>query len=166
MNPPYYAPYQRPMEYYNPSIPSPQSMMAYQQMPQQYQPGTVQSSQPSIQPANDNILWVLNETEAMAYPVAPNNNVTLWDKNDDTIYIKSVNAQGVPSMRVLDYTERVAPNAAKTPQSGAKDIDGKFVSLDDFRALQDRFDGLQSELNELKARAKTKATKKEVSEDE
>lgn len=166
MTMPYYAPYQRPMEYYNPSLPNTQNMMAFQQMPQQYQQSATQVQQPSTPPANDNILWVLNETEAMAYPVAPNNNVTLWDKNEDTIYIKSVNMQGVPSMRILDYTERPAPNAPKTAQNGADSGGGKFVSLDDFRALQGRFDGLQSELDELKVRTRTRTTKKEVNEDE
>lgn len=34
------------------------------------------------------IIWVLNENEAMAYPVAPNNTVVLWDKNNPTIYVK------------------------------------------------------------------------------
>ena len=58
------------------------------------------------QPTSD-LLWVLNEMEATAFPVLANNRVTLWDKNKDTVYIKSVDAQGVPSMRILDYVERV-----------------------------------------------------------
>ena len=45
------------------------------------------------------------------------------NKNKPTIYVKSVNAQGVPSMRVLDFTERNADssnsheNAPKTHKS-------------------------------------------------
>lgn len=46
------------------------------------------------QQTND-MIWVLNENEATSYPVAPNNSVVLWDKSNPTIYIKSVNAQGL-----------------------------------------------------------------------
>ena len=114
---PYYAPYYRPMNYYNPSIPQDNQNMQngqqFQQIPvQQPQQMTMQTpiqqmpmSQTAQMPSND-MLWVLNETEATSYPVAPNNSVTLWDKNKDTVYIKSVNMQGVPSMRILDYVER------------------------------------------------------------
>ena len=123
---PYYAPYYRPMNYYNPSIPQDNQNMQngqqFQQIPVQ-QPQQMQTpiqqmpmSQPAPMPSND-MLWVLNETEATSYPVVPNNSVTLWDKNKDTVYIKSVNMQGVPSMRILDYVERTADNAPKTSHS-------------------------------------------------
>ena len=98
----YYAPFYRPT-YYDPVQ---QSQMG--QFNQQYQQPIAQTMQQApmqTQPTND-FLWVLNENEATSYPVAPNNTVTLWDKNLPTIYIKSVNAQGVPSMRILDFTER------------------------------------------------------------
>jgi hypothetical protein len=81
-------------------------------MPIQQQPVQQMPVMPSA-PTND-MLFVLNETEATAFPVMPNNSVTLWDKNQDTVYIKSVNMQGIPSMRILDYTERTAENAPKT----------------------------------------------------
>ena len=94
---PYYAPFYRPTYYdpvqqsqmgqYNPQYQQPMAQpMQNAQMPMQGQP-------------TSEFLWVLNENEATSYPVAPNNTVTLWDKNLPTIYIKSVNAQGVPSMR-------------------------------------------------------------------
>ena len=120
------------------------------------------------QPSND-MLWVLNETEATSYPVAPNNSVTLWDKNKDTVYIKSVNMQGVPSMRILDYTERTAENAPKTPEKHVCQCGSKFVSIDTFKALKSDLDVLRSELEELKARPKAKTiktAKSEVVEDE
>ena len=102
----YYAPFYRPMNYYNPVAPQDN------QMPNAFQ----QPIQNPIQNSNWNdMVWVLNETEAISYPVAPNNSVTLWDKNKDTVYIKSVNMQGVPSIRILDYTER-ADNAPKSPE--------------------------------------------------
>ena len=170
---PYYAPYARPMGYYNPSIPQEnpniQSGQQFQQMPVQ-QPQQMQTpiqqmpmSQPAPMPSND-MLWVLNETEATSYPVAPNNSVTLWDKNKDTVYIKSVNMQGVPSMRILDYTERTAESAPKTAQKHECQCGKDFVRKDTFEALQKEFEALRSELDELKAKPKPKTTKKAVEE--
>ena len=129
----------------------------YQQMPMQ-QP--IQQM-PMVQqmPTND-MLWVLGQTEAESYLVAPNNSVTLWDKNKDTVYIKSVNAQGVPSMRILDYTERTADNAPKDSQKHECQCGSKFVSKETFEALQKEFEALRGELEELKAKPKLKTVKK------
>lgn len=164
----YYAPFQRPIQapigYYNPSIPNGQEMQNFQPTPQYQQPTPPTAAMPA-QTVSD-MIWVLNETEAMAYPVAPNNSVTLWDKNNDTVYLKSANMQGVPSMRILDYKERTPDNAPKTPQNGAEDNSGKFVRVEAFDALQAKFDGLADELRELKAKTKARAAKKEASDDE
>ena len=110
----YYAPFYRPT-YYDPVQQSQMGQYNPQYPQQMAQP--MQNAQMPMQgqPTND-FLWVLNENEATSYPVAPNNTVTLWDKNLPTIYIKSVNAQGVPSMRILDFTERSA-TASKSSSS-------------------------------------------------
>ena len=165
---PYYAPYQRPM-YYNPSIPQEMANMQNQQpiqQPQMQQTIQHMPMQTPIQqmPTND-MLWVLGQTEAESYLVAPNNSVTLWDKNKDTVYIKSVNGQGVPSMRILDYKERTA-ESEKSPDKHACQCGGKFVSKEDFNALQGEFEALKDELNELKTKPKTKTVKKSVEEAE
>lgn len=173
---PYYAPYYRPMNYYNPSIPNMQDNQNMQggqpfsqpiQQPQQMQMQQpiqqMQMAQPTPIPSND-MLWVLNETEATSYPVAPNNSVTLWDKNKDTVYIKSVNMQGVPSMRILDYTERTADNAPKMPEKHVCQCGKDFVRKDAFEALQGEFEVLRNELEELKAKPKIKTVKKAVEE--
>lgn len=167
---PYYAPYYRPMNYYNPAIPqdagnmqNQQPIQQTQQIPTQQPIQSMQMSQPSPMPSND-MLWVLNETEATSYPVAPNNSVTLWDKNKDTVYIKSVNMQGVPSMRILDYTERNADNANKTPEKHVCQCGKDFVRIDTFKALQNDFEALRNELEELKAKPKTKTAKTVKSE--
>lgn len=167
---PYYAPYYRPMNYYNPSIPQDnQNMQSSQQIPIQ-QPQQMQMQQPIQQipiaqpaPTND-MIWVLSEVEAQSFPVAPNNSVILWDKNNDVIYIKSANMQGVPSMRILDYTERTADNAPKTPDKHVCQCGKDFVRKDAFEALQSEFEALRSELDELKTKPKTKTAKKAVEE--
>lgn len=135
----------------------------YQQMQMMQQPVQQMPTMTQSTPTND-LLFVLNETEATAYPVAPNNSVTLWDKNKDTVYIKSVNMHGVPSMRILDYVERTADNAPKTPEKHECQCGKDFVRKEDFDALQSEMNALRSELDELKAKPKAKTAKKAVEE--
>lgn len=142
----------------------------YQQMPMQQpmmqQPVQHMPMQNVTQPtpSNDMMIWVLSEGEAQSYPVAPNNSVILWDKNSDVVYIKSVNAQNVPSFRVLDYKERTADNAPKTPAEHKCTCGDKFVLKKDFQTLQREFEAIRSELEELKAKPKAKTAKKAVEE--
>ena len=159
----YYAPFYRPT-YYDQMQPNPNM----NQFNQQYQQPMTQPMQTAPmpmqnQPTND-FLWVLNENEATSYPVAPNNTVTLWDKNLPTIYIKSVNAQGVPSMRVLDFVERTS--ATPTPTVGtAFDSPNNFVTLDSFNALKGDVEALRGKLNEISTKNTLKTKKTEVESD-
>lgn len=153
----YYAPFYRPT-YYDPVQQNPMGQFNQQfQQPMQQQMQPVQTAQ---QPTND-FLWVLGQTEAEGYPVAPNNTVTLWDKNLPTIYIKSVNAQGVPSMRILDFTERLA-NAPKTPSVPSFNSPNNFVTIDSFNALKGDVEALRGKLDELNAKPVAKSKKTEV----
>lgn len=155
---PYYAPFYRPT-YYDPVQ---QNSMGQFNQPM-VQP--MQNAQMPMQgqPTND-FLWVLNENEATSYPVAPNNTVILWDKNLPTVYIKSVNAQGVPSMRVLDFTERTA-TASKQPVSAPFGSANNFVTLDSFNALEAKFAALEGKVEELRPKANAKTKKVEVEND-
>ena len=159
MNYPYYAPYQRQMQgYYNPIVP--------QEQPNFQQPQYQQASAmpPAIQPGDTDMIWVLAENEASSYLVAPGRTVTMWDKNRDTIYLKSMSRQGVPSMRIFDYTERMPANAPKTPQN-AREIDGAvFAHAEDLKAVQEGLATLRAELEELKANPKAKTEKTAKSE--
>jgi hypothetical protein len=164
---PYYAPYSRPMGYYNPSIPNDANMQNQQpiQQPQQMQMQQPIQQMPIVQPSQVNdMIWVLSEVEAQSFPVAPNNSVILWDKNNDVIYIKSANMQGVPSMRILDYTERTPENANRATQKHECQCGSKFVSIDKFEALQFEFEAMRNELEDLKAKSKAKITKKSIDE--
>ena len=136
----------------------------YQQMPMQ-QPMVQQMQTPT--PTND-MIWVLNENEATSYPVGLNNSVVLWDKNNPTIYVKSVNANGMPSMRVLDFTERNADtsnspkNAPKTHECTCGD---KFATKEQINDLRAKLDDLTVKYEELsrpifeKPKTTTKKTK-------
>ena len=153
----YYAPFYRPT-YYDPVQPNP--MGQFNQQYQQPMTQPIQQAPMQGQPAND-FLWVLNENEATSYPVAPNNTVTLWDKNLPTIYIKSVNAQGIPSMRILDFTERTvtASTMPATPHFSPND---NFVTIDSFNALKDDVEALRGKLDELNAKPVQKSKNTEA----
>ena len=162
-----YAPFYRG-GYFNPmQTPTIPALLDNQNQFAQPYPNVMQATpaQMQTQPTpiiSNDMLWVLNETEAVSFPVAVNNSVTLWDKNKDTVYIKSVNAQGVPSIRILDYTERTTDNASKTPDKHICQCGKDFVRIDVFESLQKEFEALRNELEELKKKPKT--TKKAVEE--
>ena len=86
--------------------------MAYNYFPQyypQFQPViNAQIPQPSQtqQVQNTNIIWVSGEAGAKSYLVAPNTTVQLWDSEAQVIYLKSADASGMPSMKIIDYTIR------------------------------------------------------------
>lgn len=124
-----------------PSYPAMQPMQGYGQtepMRQAWQP----MQQPQISGANapqspqdSGMIWVQGEAGAKAYMVAPQNSVVLWDSETNAIYIKSADANGVPYMRVFDYTERNA-----MPKNGSQANTSQFVTRDEFNALAARFE--------------------------
>ncbi|MBQ7792944.1 MAG: hypothetical protein IJ366_00325 [Clostridia bacterium] len=128
---------------------------------QQKMPYQMQQAQMPMQMPSDPLLWVLGEVEAMSYPVAPNNTVVLWDKNEPVIYVKSANMQGVPSIKVLDFTERQpnAPERTQTPQKHECKCGDKFILKEDFNALQNELATLRSEFENFTAKQTTKSTK-------
>ena len=91
---------------------------------------------------------------ANSFIVAPNNAVTLWDTEQPTIYLKSADAFGVPSMRILDYVER------ETPSKAAERSQTDYVTHDDILSIQ-------KDIEEIKAKLEPKkSTKKEAVNDE
>ena len=179
---PYYAPYARPMGYYNPSIPQDSQNMQngqqFQQIPIQQQMPMQQPIQqmamqtpiqtmPMAQPSDDRI-WVQGEAGAKAYFVTANATVVLWDTESPTLYIKSADATGKPlDMDIIDLSRR-AKNIPTMPQNSPTEhkctCGDKFVLKNDFQALQSEFEALRSELDELKAKPKAKTVKKAVEE--
>ena len=120
----------------------------YQQMPMQ-QPMVQQMQTPT---QTNDMIWVLNENEATSYPVAPNNSVVLWDKNEPIIYVKSVNNQGMPSMRVLYFEERnaTASNLPKnTPKTHECTCGDKFATKEQINDLKAKLDDLTAKYEEL-----------------
>lgn len=80
---------------------------------------------------NSGIIWVSGEAGAKAYMVAPNNTVQLWDSEAQVIYLKSADASGMPSIKVLDYTIRDTPSVARE-----KAAESRFATKDDIACLE------------------------------
>ena len=121
------------MAYYNGFPVTYQPQYQYQQQPQQAQPNS--------------IIWVSGEAGAKSYLVAPNNSVVLFDSEGQTIYIKSADATGMPSIKVLDYTVReTAKNGANSPVPASVGKSPEYATKDDLRALSDRIDALKEKM--------------------
>lgn len=55
-------------------------------------------------------IWVQGEGGVKSFLLAPGETVALWDSEAQVIYLKSADASGMPSMKVLDYTIRDNPS--------------------------------------------------------
>lgn len=108
--------------------------------PQIYQPQQYQQPQQGL-------IWVQGEAAAKSYLVAPGSTVQLWDSEEKVIYLKSADASGMPSMKVLDYTIR--GEEAKAPAVA-------YATKEDLDALAEK----------VKELSKRRRTLKEVDEDE
>lgn len=156
-------------QYQNGAVPNMLNQYKGQYQPTMH-PQMVQPMQTAPTPTND-MLWVLNENEATFYPVAPNNSVVLWDKNKATIYVKSVNAQGVPSMRVLDFTERSAEasnNAENSTHKHECKCGNNFATKEQINALEGKINDLEARISDISTNIveKPKTTTKKAKESE
>lgn len=128
------------MAYQNYSLPYPQYYQNYaQNYPQnspQIPPVGIQQQTPPQQQSNNNIIWVQGEAGAKSYLVAPNNTVQLWDSEAQTIYLKSADASGMPSMKILDYTVRGEDKTPKTAPQSTQNT--SYVTHDELNALENR----------------------------
>lgn len=127
--------------YYNPYQPYYQQ---YQQMSPTQMSGTSQTN---------GIIWVQGEAGAKSYMVAPNNTVQLWDSESQTIYLKSADASGMPSMRTLDYTIR--SNPSQMPQNAFSDANPNIPTREELKALEERINGLQLKIENLVQESKS-----------
>ena len=121
---------------YQPIYQTPQYQAPQYQTPQQsYQ--APQAQQPS---GGVSIVQIQGEASAKSYLVAPNSTVQLWDMDSGVIYIKSADASGMPSMKILDFTVRgEAPSAPAAPAVEYATKSEVNVLADKIRDLQDEF---------------------------
>lgn len=107
----------------------------------QYQAPQVQTPQPQQMGGR---VWVSGEAGAKAYILVPNSSAELWDSEQQTIYLKSADASGIPSMKILDYTIR--SEAPTSSVQSVKASDPINVSREDLNALQSQIDALNDEV--------------------
>ncbi len=127
--------------------------------PVQQQPQTIPTSTFNAQ---NELIWVQGEAGAKGYLVAPNKTVILWDTESPTVYVKSADANGMPSMRTLDFTERTA-NAQNIAQNAPKTHEckcgSKFVPKEDFEALEGKYQEILCRLSDIEDKYKTLSAK-------
>lgn len=111
------------MAYYNGGFPA-----TYQPMVPQYQAPVMQTQQQAPQ---NGLIWVQGEQAAKSYLVAPNSTVQLWDSEEKVIYLKSADASGMPSMKILDYTIRGGESTQAVPAA-------EYATKDDLKALEEK----------------------------
>lgn len=95
------------------------------------------------------LTWVQGEGAAKSYLVAPGCTVALFDNESQTIYIKSADASGMPSMRILDYTFR--DNASQSKR-GLSESD--FATKEDVSLIREEIDSLRAKFEDMKGAKK------------
>ena len=119
-------------------------MAYYNGFPATYQPlypvqQPVVQTPPAQQTGGNSIIWVQGEAAAKSYLVAPNTTVQLWDSEEKVIYLKSADASGMPSMKILDYTIRGDANTVQAPAA-------ELATKDELRALEDKIRDIREEM--------------------
>ena len=102
----------------------------------QYYPQTA----PQMQTQSGGIIWVQGEAGAKSYLVAPNTTVQLWDSETQTIYLKSADASGMPSMKIIDYTIRNMPQTPTNQQI----TDVSYVTKAEFDNFKQEVENIKS----------------------
>ena len=88
---------------------------------------------------NSSITWVQGEQAAKSYLVAPNITFPLFDSEKQTIYLKSADMYGKPSMQILDYKIRDVQPPNQIPLEPST---SDYATKDDILKLQQQIDAL------------------------
>lgn len=83
--------------------------------------------QPYYQKPTNSRVWVQGEGGAKSYLVAPNTTQDLWDSERPVIYVKSADASGMPTMKIIDYKVRESA-PAETPNFVTHEEMDKFMA--------------------------------------
>lgn len=126
------------MALYNGGFPA-----SYQQYYPQYQ-----TYQPQVQQQTSGPIWIQGEAAAKSYLVAPGTTVALWDSESQTIYLKSADASGMPSIKTLDYTIRDlnAQKGHRTDFDNSTGVLSSYATKTELEALKRELEALQAKL--------------------
>lgn len=118
---------------------------SYQSQFYQPQQSYVPQQQNYVPQQNSSIIWVQGEAGAKSYLVAPNTTVQLWDSESQTIYLKSADASGMPSIKILDYKIR-----GNTPQMHENAPESVFATVDDINTLKAEIKQIKEDLDHVR----------------
>lgn len=133
--------------------------------------GVNYQQQQQVQPVNNYMQWVQGEAGAKAYNLPNNTTIPLWDSESQTIYIKTVDQNGKPTMTILDYIERDSSDSnpetkkQETVEYATKEqidslteqltsINKKFGSMDEY-VTDTQFKDMNTHINELSNQIKS-----------
>lgn len=105
---------------------------------QGYYPQVNNTPSNQAQQQNGNLIWVQGEGAAKSYLVAPGCTVALFDNESQTIYIKSADASGMPTMKVLDYTMREQQTRPIISDSAS------FATKDDISSIREEIEAIKA----------------------
>lgn len=149
-----------PQMYYPQQYQQPMPVMQ-QPMTQQMQPQQATQPQPMPQAHGSTMIWIQGEAGAKSYMVAPNTTVPLWDSESQRVYLKSVDAAGMPSMKILNYTIEETPNIGAPAQKAvtgpvsASDHDKEYAAKSEQDALKQAITGVRSDIEAIRAELET-----------
>lgn len=118
----------------------------YAQVPQQYQSQQIQTN---------GIIWVGSDSEADAYPIAPNNAVVMWNRSLPIVYIKQADASGRPTIKSYDLVERVK-NDSDSATSAKGDAVQAYATKKEVKDAVDAIEAVKSDIKMLKKFMKRK----------
>ena len=113
---------------------------SYQQAPMNNQ----MSYAPPQQQGGPGWIWVDGEIGARAYQIpagtAPGTTIPLWDTNDMVIYLKSMNAMGMPNpiqkLRSYPEEDKQQKHMSGDEKPEEKQDESKFVTKDEFEQMK------------------------------
>lgn len=156
------------MATYNNGFPVSYPQMYYPQQYQQPMPVMQQPVQPTVTQAQQAtpqsasaITWVQGENAAKSFPVMPGMTVPLWDSEAQRIFLKSADAAGMPSMKILNYTIEETPTIGAPAQKAvtgpvsAPTSDKEYAAKSEQDALKQAITGVRSDIEAIRAEIET-----------
>ena len=136
---PGYQPVYQPNMYYQPTVAQP--MYQTQRNWPQQSTAALSSYQ---QTTTGNIIWIQGGLDgAKAYAnVQPGVPVALWDSDEKTIYIKSLDQTGKPQITILDYSERDVEQKTNTQSV-------EYATKDQFDNMNSKYSSLSDQIGKL-----------------
>lgn len=118
---------------------------------QTYQPQQSFAQQAPVQPAPQGMIWVDGEVGAKAFQMPSGwpveKPIPLWDTNDTIIYLKSMNAMGMPNpLKKIHYIMDEQPNQSAIPAQTSGGMSGADQNM---YVSKQEFDARMNELKEL-----------------